>query len=270
MDRTAAIELGAEVVKSLADSLLSWGQSPNVERDDLISVGVERAIKTIDNYLAAGGRTATGSYLPLNKAIARHAKTYMLRFIASEKRESRYQSGRDADGCVIPRRKMPASIWMGVDEHGFYFPEHHKRFEYPADAVEFCTKPVLDCTLPGEWLYRNQALLYTGPQAPRDNWGCLIDQEAERERLRAAAAIVRRMRWHAFPGLSPKSVEVAPDTSHGWLCSYTPLPRHIDGNPICWPRRCKPPELIPWPSLARFGMFGAANFSMVHAMRPQI
>jgi hypothetical protein len=48
MDGPAAIELGCRVVEDLVAFLLSWGQSSRIERDDLISVGREQAIRTID------------------------------------------------------------------------------------------------------------------------------------------------------------------------------------------------------------------------------
>jgi hypothetical protein len=213
MDRAAAIALGAEVVECLVVKLLSAGQNPKIDRDDLRSVGITQAIRTVDRNLGSGG-------FPLNKAIARDAKTIMLRFIAKEKRDARYRRGRDTDGSVIPRR-LPASIWMGRDRCGYFFPELHPKFEYPVDMNAFCMEPVQDCTV---------STPRARPEQPRDAWGCPIDPTAERERARASAALVQRM-------------------------------RELESQPFTPPTRRRAPAF-------RFCLFGPANFSMVHSMAP--
>jgi hypothetical protein len=70
------------VVEMIVGALLRAGQSPAIQRDDLLQIGYEELIRTID-------RPANGT-LALDKRIARNCKTAMIRFIEDERREWRY------------------------------------------------------------------------------------------------------------------------------------------------------------------------------------
>jgi hypothetical protein len=81
-NRSELIRQHMIVVEKVAGKLLSQGQNPGVQRDDLLVVGYEEIIHTID--------LPTESTLGLDKRIARNAKTRMLRFIAKALQELCY------------------------------------------------------------------------------------------------------------------------------------------------------------------------------------
>ena len=70
------------VVEKIAGKLVAQGQNPGIQRDDLLVVGYEKMIHTID--------LPPADTLPLDKKIARNCRTAMIRFIKEEFRERRY------------------------------------------------------------------------------------------------------------------------------------------------------------------------------------
>jgi hypothetical protein len=226
MERDAAIELAGQVVENLANTLLTWKQAASIERDDLVSVGMIEAIRTVDRDL---GR-ADSTHFPLDKQIARNAKTVMLRFIRGEKREARYrQHGNakairdtdpgtlagDVDGgdettpAKIPlsarNRDFPntdefvyrgwlrGSIQMGQDGCGYFFKDPG---EIP--GCPHCgTVHPWQRSRPGpKQIHRCGACALFAPWIPeppeRDFWGYLIDPDEKRERERAGRETVVR------------------------------------------------------------------------------
>ena len=86
--RDELIEQHIIVVETTAGALLRAGQSPAIQKDDLLQVGYAELIRTVD-------RPGIGA-LALDKRIARNCKTAMIRFIEDERREWRYvQQGRE-------------------------------------------------------------------------------------------------------------------------------------------------------------------------------
>jgi hypothetical protein len=226
--RRAAIKLRMRIVQNLAARLVWQGQKTYIEKDDLVSVGMIQALRTIDTHQEDG--------FPLDKSIARDAKTIMLRFMNRETRERKYRvygglkakrdagqgnqagnvdGGRDDD---LTPTKIPISArmhdlpntddftyrgWlrgssrMGRDEFGYYFPEvEDPKCELPSDLWAFHARPVIEC------LGCTRTL-----EPERDSWGHLVDPAEERERERAGLqTIVCALAAARLPYSGPLSI----------------------------------------------------------------
>jgi hypothetical protein len=99
--RAAAIELGIQVVKKVAEKLIRRGQHSSIDQDDLESEGMIAMFQMVDRWALLNG-------FALKKWIARECKTYMLRYIKGMEREPAARpAAKEALDTTAPARSTP-------------------------------------------------------------------------------------------------------------------------------------------------------------------